>query len=94
MRELGFGVPRAPEGAFYVLADSRRFGDSSLELAFELLERARVGTTPGVDFGRAGEGMLRFCYAASEDQIREALERLALALPELERRTAEGKGRE
>jgi aspartate/methionine/tyrosine aminotransferase len=94
LRELGFGVPRVPEGAFYVLADSRRFGDSSLELAFELLERARVGTTPGVDFGAAGEGMLRFCYAASEDRIREALERLALALPDLERRTAEGKGRE
>jgi aspartate/methionine/tyrosine aminotransferase len=94
LRELGFGVPRVPEGAFYVLADSRCFGDSSLELAFELLERARVGTTPGVDFGSAGEGMLRFCYAASEDQIREALERLALALPELERRTAERRGRE
>ncbi len=83
LRELGFGVPRLPEGAFYVFADARRFGASSLALAFELLERARVGTCPGIDFGEAGEGWLRFCCAASEEAIHEALERLARVLPEL-----------
>ena len=40
-------------------------------------------STPGVDFGAAGEGWLRFCYAASEATIEEALERLARVLPEL-----------
>ena len=38
---------------------------------------------PGVDFGAAGEGWLRFCCAASEATIGEALERLARVLPEL-----------
>jgi len=81
--ELGFGVPSLPQGAFYVFADARRFGSDSLRLAFDLLERAHVGATPGVDFGQAGEGWLRFCYAASEATIEEALERLADALPAL-----------
>jgi aspartate/methionine/tyrosine aminotransferase len=84
LRELGFGVPEAPAGAFYVLADARRFGADSLELAMTLLERARVGVAPGIDFGDAAEGMLRFCFAVSDDTIRVGLERLAEILPELE----------
>ncbi len=86
LRELGFGVPALPEGAFYVFADARRFGGDSVKLAFELLDAAHVGTTPGVDFGAAGEGWLRFCYAASESAIAEALERLSRVLPGLEAR--------
>jgi aspartate/methionine/tyrosine aminotransferase len=80
LRALGFGVPRAPEGAFYVLADARRFDPDSRRLASRLLEEAQVGTTPGIDFGEAGEGRLRFCYAVSEATLREALERLARLL--------------
>jgi aspartate/methionine/tyrosine aminotransferase len=83
LRELGFRVPSEPEGAFYIFADARAFGADSRKLAFEILERAHVGVTPGVDFGGAGEGWLRFCYAASEASIETALERLAGVLPEL-----------
>jgi len=81
LRELGFGVPRLPLGAFYVFADARAFGADSRRLAFDLLENAHVAATPGVDFGAAGEGWLRFSYAASDGTIAEALERLARALP-------------
>jgi aspartate/methionine/tyrosine aminotransferase len=80
LRELGFGVPELPRGAFYVLADARVFGGDSLRLAFDLLERSGVAATPGVDFGEAGEGFLRFCYAAEEAQITKALEWLAPVL--------------
>jgi aspartate/methionine/tyrosine aminotransferase len=83
LRGLGLRVPVLPEGAFYVFADARAFGADSLALAFEILERARVGTTPGIDFGAAGEGFLRFCYAASDASLREALARLARVLPAL-----------
>jgi aspartate/methionine/tyrosine aminotransferase len=85
LRTLGFGIPTLPQGAFYVLADARRFGRDSRKLAFALLERAHVGTTPGVDFGAAAEGMLRFCYAVSDSALDEALTRLARILPTLER---------
>jgi aspartate/methionine/tyrosine aminotransferase len=83
LRELGFSIPSVPQGAFYVFADARKFGGDSLRLAFDLLERAHVGVTPGIDFGRAGEGWLRFCCAASEADIEEALARLGRVLPDL-----------
>ena len=83
LRALGFGVPELPKGAFYVLADARAFGSDSRRLAFDLLERSGVAATPGIDFGEAGEGFLRFCYAAAEEEILEALEWLAPALREM-----------
>ncbi len=83
LRELGFGVPVEPAGAFYVFADARRFGSDSMRLAGTLLARAHVATTPGIDFGAAGEGWLRFSYANSEAAIEQALDRLARVLPTL-----------
>ncbi|MEM9177299.1 MAG: pyridoxal phosphate-dependent aminotransferase [Myxococcota bacterium] len=91
LRTLGFGIEREPEGAFYVLADARAFGEDSRALAFELLEEAHVGCTPGVDFGEAAEGRLRFCYALAAETIETALERMA---PVLRARKARVAGRE
>ena len=76
LRRLGFGIDRDPQGAFYVLADARAFGVDSRALAFHLLEEAHVGTAPGIDFGEAAEGRLRFCYARSRATIETALDRL------------------
>jgi aspartate/methionine/tyrosine aminotransferase len=81
LRKLGFEIPVPPAGAFYVFADARRFATDSRRFAFELLERAHVAITPGVDFGAAGEGHLRFSLSAPDAAIDEALERLARALP-------------
>jgi aspartate/methionine/tyrosine aminotransferase len=83
LRDLGFYIPSSPPGAFYVFADARAFGNDSRRLSFEILERAHVGVTPGVDFGDAGEGWLRMCFAASEETLSQALERLGRVLPEL-----------
>ena len=80
LTRLGFAVPVAPRGAFYVFADARRFGADSRKLASKLLEQAHVAVTPGVDFGAAGEGFLRFSYTAPDAQIHEAIERIARAL--------------
>lgn len=76
LRRLGFGIAVPPTGAFYVFANARHLDPDSNRLAFELLEKARVGVTPGVDFGEGGEGYLRFSYAASEERIQEGLARL------------------
>ena len=81
LRDLGFEIPVLPAGAFYVFADASRFGRDSRKLAFDLLERAHVAVTPGVDFGAAGEGFLRFTLSAPDTAIEEALARLARALP-------------
>lgn len=76
LRDLGFGVPVEPKGAFYVLADARHLSESSEELSHRLLTEAGVAVTPGIDFGQAAEGFLRFCYAASIDRIAEGMKRL------------------
>ncbi len=87
LRGIGFTVKVPPTGAFYIFANARRFDRDSKRLGFDLLDRARVGVTPGVDFGSGGEGFLRFSYAASETRIREGLRRLEEYLSR-----SEGKG--
>jgi aspartate/methionine/tyrosine aminotransferase len=76
LRRLGFGIATEPTGAFYVLANAKRFTSDSYAFAFEILEQAKVGVTPGVDFGANGEGYMRFSYANSLENIAEALRRL------------------
>lgn len=76
IRELGFGVSVEPAGAFYILANARHLAESSYELAFEILEKANVGVTPGIDFGKNAEGYLRFSYANSLENIKEGLNRI------------------
>jgi (5-formylfuran-3-yl)methyl phosphate transaminase len=76
LRAIGLGVGAEPKGAFYVLADARRFSPDSTRLAFEILERCHVAVTPGAAFGSNAEGYLRFSYAASLDRIAEGLRRL------------------
>ncbi len=76
LKELGFGISVEPTGAFYVFANARHLSDDSYALAFEILEKARVGVTPGIDFGQNGQGYLRFSYANSMDNIKEGLDRI------------------
>jgi (5-formylfuran-3-yl)methyl phosphate transaminase len=82
LRRIGLGVAVPPTGAFYVLANAQRFGADSKALAFDILEHAHVGVTPGVDFGRRAEGFLRFSYANSLERIEEAIERIGRYLAE------------
>jgi aspartate/methionine/tyrosine aminotransferase len=76
LRELGFGITVEPTGAFYVLANARRFSTDSYRLAFDILQEAKVGVAPGIDFGSNAEGYLRFCYANSMENIMEGMNRL------------------
>ena len=76
IRELGFGVSVEPAGAFYILANARHLAESSYDLAFEILEKANVGVSPGIDFGQNAEGYLRFSYANSLENIKEGLNRI------------------
>lgn len=73
LKELGFGIAVEPTGAFYILANAKRFSSNSLQLAYDILEGAGVGCTPGIDFGQNAEGYLRFTYANSMENILEAL---------------------
>ena len=76
LRELGFGITVEPTGAFYVLANAKKFSKDSFKFAFEILKEAKVGVTPGIDFGKNAEGYLRFSYANSLENIKEGMERI------------------
>jgi aspartate/methionine/tyrosine aminotransferase len=76
LRELGFEIRPEPKGAFYVFVNAKRFGSNSYDLAFDILEKAHVAVTPGIDFGYGGEGYLRFSYATSLGDIEEGIRRL------------------
>ena len=77
LRSLGFVIPKDPQGAFYVFADASRYTSDSLKFAFDVLENAHVGITPGVDFGTGiCTHYVRFSYANSLERIKEGLDRL------------------
>lgn len=76
LKSMGFGIASEPEGAFYIFANAKKFSNNSYKLAFDILENAHVGVTPGIDFGKNGEGYIRFSYANSLQNINEGLDRL------------------
>ncbi|MGA1791781.1 MAG: pyridoxal phosphate-dependent aminotransferase [bacterium] len=83
LREIGFGISVEPTGAFYVLANAQKYcRTDSMEFALELLERAGVAVTPGIDFGENAEGFIRFSYATSIENIAEGMDRLEKYLRE------------
>jgi aspartate/methionine/tyrosine aminotransferase len=76
LKDLGFGITVEPTGAFYVLANAKRFSEDSYKMAFDVLEHAHVGVTPGIDFGANAEGYLRFSYANTLENIAEGMDRI------------------
>ena len=76
LKELGFKLPVEPKGAFYVFVNARHLSANSYQLAFDILEKAHIGVTPGIDFGPNGEGYLRFSYATSLENLTEGMNRL------------------
>src|SRR4051812_32957969 len=79
------GLPQAglksflpADGAFYLYADVSEFTSDSFEFAKAMLEQAHVAATPGIDFDPVhGHRYIRFCYARSPDDMREAVARIA-----------------
>jgi aspartate/methionine/tyrosine aminotransferase len=82
LKELGFVLGTEPLGAFYVFVNASGISRDSHSLAFDILEKARVAVTPGIDFGQGGEGYLRFSYATSLLDIEEGMKRLGVYLNE------------
>jgi aspartate/methionine/tyrosine aminotransferase len=78
LRTLGFDIPLQPQGAFYLYANCSRFTDDSFSFATDLLEKAGVAITPGVDFGRHKAAQhVRFAYTTSMQQLQLGMERIA-----------------
>ncbi|MGV7218001.1 pyridoxal phosphate-dependent aminotransferase [Bradyrhizobium sp. UFLA05-112] len=79
------GLPKAgltkflpADGAFYLYADVSDFTSDSFEFAQQMLEQAHVAATPGIDFDPVhGRSFIRFSYARSAEEMRQAVDRIA-----------------
>jgi aspartate/methionine/tyrosine aminotransferase len=69
---LSLAVPR---GGFYAFPRVEGLGNSA-QLALELLRETGVALAPGSAFGESGEGHIRLCFAASEEVLGDALDRI------------------
>ena len=59
-----------------MLVNAKHLSTNSYNLSFEILEKSKVGVSPGIDFGENAEGYLRFSYANSLENITEGLNRI------------------
>jgi len=75
LREIGLPCFE-PRGAFYAFPSIEGTGLSSGELSEKLLFEEKVAVVPGTAFGECGEGFIRCAYAASMEDIEEALRRM------------------
>ncbi|MDF7638975.1 aminotransferase class I/II-fold pyridoxal phosphate-dependent enzyme [Lactobacillus sp. ESL0791] len=83
LEKIGFKMAK-PEGAFYIFAKiPDKFGDEDEKFAYDLAEKAKVGVTPGSYFGDAGIGYIRLSYAASDEDLKEAVKRIAAYIESL-----------
>jgi len=84
LRSLGFSINHCPQGAFYLYAGAERFTQESYPFCLELLEKAGVAVTPGIDFGHhRTQQSIRFAYTTSLPRLREGVERIAGFLQKL-----------
>jgi aspartate/methionine/tyrosine aminotransferase len=72
-----------PHGAFYVFPNIEGTGKTSAEMADYLLNEAGVACLSGTAFGAFGEGFIRFSYANSVENIKEAMDRVHAAIERL-----------
>jgi aminotransferase len=82
LNEMGMKCLK-PKGAFYVFPNISAFGLSSKEFATRLLKEKNVALVPGTAFGACGEGYVRCAYAASMENIIEAMDRIKVFLVNL-----------
>ncbi|MCJ2075943.1 aminotransferase class I/II-fold pyridoxal phosphate-dependent enzyme [Methylobacterium sp. E-016] len=78
---LGLGRTHPVDGAFYLYADVARLTNDASAFCRRMLDEAGVAATPGLDFDReAGHHHVRFSFAGSEAECREAVRRLRIWL--------------
>jgi aspartate/methionine/tyrosine aminotransferase len=74
---LGLGRTHPADGAFYLYADVSALTNDAADFSRRMLAEAGVAATPGLDFDRLeGNHHMRFSFAGSESDCRDAVARL------------------
>ncbi|MDP3142530.1 MAG: LL-diaminopimelate aminotransferase [Candidatus Omnitrophota bacterium] len=79
LRNIGWKI-EGPKATFYVWAKIPKKFKDSIETARAFLEQANIVVTPGVGFGKYGEGFVRFALTVPKERLVEAAERLKKVL--------------
>lgn len=75
--KAGLGKFSPPDGAFYIYVDISKYSNDSLNFCKEVLDKAGVAITPGLDFDqKRGNSTIRFSYARSTEDIIEGMVRI------------------
>jgi len=75
---MGFKIASPMDGAFYAYVDASRFTNDSMQFCLNMLSEIHVAATPGRDFDPVeGHKTVRFSYAGSQQEMEEALDRIA-----------------
>jgi len=76
LQSLGFELAK-PTGAFYIFAKiPEGYQQDSMAFCVDLAEKESLAVIPGAAFGVGGQGYIRLSYAASMEDLEEALKRL------------------
>ena len=75
LKKLGWNVEK-PKGTFYCWITLPE-GISSTDMTAKLIKEAAIVTTPGVGFGKYGEGYIRMTATTSKERLEEAVDRLS-----------------
>ncbi len=76
-KEIGFEVHK-PEGAFYIYPNIKKYGLKDEDFALRLLQEQKVAVVPGSAFSEGNYDNIRCCYAASMNDLKEALKRIEI----------------
>ena len=81
LQKLGFRIPVAPDGAFYLYVDISHTGMNSMDFCWRLIDEFQVAVTPGADFGgHHADHYVRFAYTTNLEAIGLGLTRIKDAL--------------
>ncbi|MCA6214126.1 pyridoxal phosphate-dependent aminotransferase [Thermococcus bergensis] len=71
-----------PKGGFYLFLNVSEYYSSSYKFAMDLIRAKRVAVTPGIGFGKNGEGYVRISYSSSYEEVLEGAKRIVEFLKE------------
>ncbi len=69
-----------PQGTYLAWLECDKMGLSNKQLRHFFIQKARLGLSPGLSFGKEGDGYMRLNFAVSTEIMDEALKRLEYAL--------------
>lgn len=76
LKELGWGEFNVPDATFYLWIPIPPRYKTSVEFTDDLMHKSGVVAAPGSAFGEYGEGFCRISIVCSEEQLKEAIERM------------------